>query len=86
MTSEKEIIEQILHGHPERYSYFVGKYAGRIISFTMRLVSDKQDAEEFAQDALIDAYRNLSRYDANRPFLTWALKIAYNKSISFLRK
>ena len=86
MASEKEIIAQILNGHPERYSYFVSSYAGRIISFIMRLVGDKQDAEELAQDTLLDAYRNLSHYDTDRSFLTWTLKIAFNKSMNFLRK
>lgn len=86
MISEKEIIAQILHGHPERYSYFVSSYARHIISFTMRMVGDRQDAEELAQDALLDAYRNLSGYDADKPFLSWTLKIAFNKCVSFLRK
>lgn len=40
--------------------------AGRLFSIALRVLGDRSDAEEAAQDALVRAYRALSGYDAVR--------------------
>jgi RNA polymerase sigma factor (sigma-70 family) len=40
--------------------------AGRLFSIALRVLGDRSDAEEAAQDALVRAYRALSGYDAAR--------------------
>jgi RNA polymerase sigma-70 factor, ECF subfamily len=38
------------------------------------------------QEALIEAYRKLDKYDENRPLKPWLFRIAHNRCIDFLRR
>ncbi|HEY0739799.1 MAG TPA: sigma-70 family RNA polymerase sigma factor [Herpetosiphonaceae bacterium] len=59
-------------GLVERYSTLVGRTA-RV------LLADRMTAEEAAQDAWLDAWRNLGRFERGRPFRPWLLKLVINR-------
>jgi len=44
------------------------------------------DGEDVVQEALIEAYRKLDKYDESRPLKPWLFRIAHNRSIDFLRR
>jgi RNA polymerase sigma-70 factor (ECF subfamily) len=48
------------------FETLVSAHAGRLFSIALRLMGDRSDAEEAAQDALVRAYRALSGYDEVR--------------------
>jgi RNA polymerase sigma factor (sigma-70 family) len=48
------------------FEELVDAHAGRLFSIALRILGDRPDAEEAAQDALVRAYRALSSYDATR--------------------
>ena len=52
-----------------------------------RLIPQPEEAEEAAQDVLLDAFRSLARFDARRAsFQTWLMTIAYHTSLKYYRK
>jgi RNA polymerase sigma-70 factor (ECF subfamily) len=48
------------------FEALVYAHAGRLFSIALRILGDRQDAEEAAQDALVRAYKALETYDAPR--------------------
>jgi RNA polymerase sigma-70 factor (ECF subfamily) len=44
------------------------------------------DAEDVAQDAICRAFRELGRYDPNRPFGPWLKRIVVNRAIDAFRR
>ena len=46
-----------------------------VVGYATRLVGDRQLAEDCAQDALVQLFRQLGDYDRSRDALTWALTI-----------
>ena len=48
------------------FEALVGAHADRLFSISLRILGDRSDAEEAAQDALVRAYRALAGYDATR--------------------
>jgi RNA polymerase sigma factor (sigma-70 family) len=48
------------------FEALVGAHAGRLFSIALRVIGDRSDAEEAAQDALVRAYRALAGYDPHR--------------------
>jgi RNA polymerase sigma factor (sigma-70 family) len=48
------------------FETLVDAHAGRLFSIALRVMGDRSDAEEAAQDALVRAYRALSGYDPER--------------------
>ena len=85
-TDEKQLIARILNGHAEEYGYFLTRYSEEVFQLVVRLVPQQQDAEELVQDAFVRAYDKLDTYTGEASFHTWLCRIAYNLTISWLRK
>ncbi len=83
---ERQRIARILNGNHEEYAYFVNAYSGQLIDFTSRMVQDRKDAEELAQDAFVKAYRSLATFGFQSSFYTWLCRIAYHESLNHLKR
>lgn len=83
---ERKIIERILCGHADEFSFFVDRYGGCIFSLVAKIVAVQEDAEEIVQDTFLVAYTHLADYNSSASFSTWLYRIAYNKAVSHLRK
>ncbi|EAR01242.1 hypothetical protein FB2170_10996 [Maribacter sp. HTCC2170] len=51
----------------------------------MRMLGNKEDAEDIVQDSFIDAFKNLSRFEYKSSFGAWLKRIVINKSINYLK-
>ena len=52
-----------------------------------RLIPSPEEAEEATQDTLVEAFQNLSRYDARQAsFQTWLMRIAYHTALKHYRR
>lgn len=86
MKNEQNIIQEILTG-TDRYEELVQRYHVGLIIHCERLVGDRDEAEDIAQEAFIKAYVDLHRYDpAKARYSTWLYKIATNLALDYLRK
>lgn len=86
MEHEQEIIQAVIAG-ADRYEELVQRYHVGLIIHCERILKDRDDAEDIAQEAFIKAYMDLSRYDpAKARFSTWLYKIATNLSLDYLRQ
>lgn len=79
---------------------FSGKYEARYLAFLetlstlrpslhrycARMTGSVMDGEDVVQEALIEAYRKLDKYDESRPLKPWLFRIAHNRCIDFLRR
>lgn len=83
---EQRRIRQILDGRHEEYAYFVKTYSQKVLDFTSRMVADKKDAEDLAQDVFIKAFRSLSSFTFQSSFSTWICRIAYHESLNHLKR
>jgi len=54
--------------------------------YCARMTGSVMDGEDVAQEALIEAYRKLDKYDESRPMKPWLFRIAHNRCIDFLRR
>ena len=68
------------------YAYFVNQYSQQVLDFTTRMVGNRADAEELAQNAFIKAFNKLEKFEQRASFLTWVSRIAYNESINHLKR
>ena len=87
MQDETLLIRRILDGQPELFRQLVSRYAEQVLRMVARLIPQPEEAEEAAQDVLLDAFRSLARFDARRAsFQTWLMAIAYHTSLKYYRK
>ncbi len=83
---EKDIIKEILRGKTHHYAHFVDKYGEAVFSLVAHMINCREDAEEITQDVFLKAFENLSSFNVDSKFSTWLYRIAYNTTISALRR
>lgn len=86
MRDERELIRRILKGEKELFSLFIREYENQIYSLCISIVKNKEEAIDLVQDTFYLAFKNLSSFKGNSKFSTWLYRIAYNLSISKIRK
>ena len=70
----------------EDFARLVQQYASQVLDFTTRLLSDRREAEEVAQDAFVKAFRSLGTFNFHSSFCTWVCRIAYHMSLDRLKR
>jgi RNA polymerase sigma-70 factor, ECF subfamily len=68
----------------QAYGELVQRFQPAVFSVCYRLVGERAEAEDLAQDAFIRAYQHLDRYDPSLPFGPWVRRIAANLCINRL--
>lgn len=84
--NEKDIINEILKGDVDKFSYFIEKYENQIYNLCLSIVKNRDDALDLTQEAFLLAYKNLKKFKFKATFLTWIYRIAYNLSINFAKR
>lgn len=79
-------ISKVLEGNVMAYSFLVDKYKDMAFTIALRIVGNREDAEEIAQDAFLKAYQSLNKFKGSAKFSTWLYKIVFNGAISKTRK
>jgi RNA polymerase sigma-70 factor, ECF subfamily len=79
-------VQRTLDGEPDAFGELVSRYERDVFNLTYRMLNNRGEAEDAAQEAFLRAYANLERYDINRSFKTWLLSIASNHCIDRLRR
>lgn len=84
--NDNELISKVLQGDHLAYAGLVNRYQNYVFTLTLRLVKNREEAEEVAQDVFIKAYKYLADFRGDAKFSTWLYTIVNNTCISFLRK
>lgn len=84
---DSALVRGILDGQTELFRVLAERYDERMMRMVGRLVPSKEDAEEVTQDALVEAYKSLHRFDPKQSnLMTWLFRIAYHMAIKHYRK
>lgn len=83
---ELNIIEHILDGNNRQYAILMDRYSQQVFNLIFQMAGNQEDAEELTQDTFLKAYQNLKRFKGESSFSTWIYRIAYNTTISAMRK
>lgn len=85
-TNDQHYINQILNGNTNAFASLVDRYKDMVYTLTLRMLKNREEAEEVAQDTFIKVYKSLSKFKGDSKFSTWVYKIAYNTSLDRLKK
>ncbi len=79
-------LEQALHGDADSFMHLIELYQKPVFNLCYRMLGNREDAEDAAQETFLRAYSHLKKYDFQRSFATWLLSIAAHHCIDQLRK
>ncbi|MEO8335724.1 MAG: RNA polymerase sigma factor [bacterium] len=77
--TDRAIIEQVLAGDVEAFSRLVDRHYDRCARIAMRILGNREDAEEAIQDAFLRAFRALGSYEDRERFSAWLSRILINQ-------
>ena len=85
-TKEVELIARILAGEKELFHELIRPYERMVYLTLFSILKNETEAEDGAQEAVINAYRHLGSFRAEAKFSTWLTAIAINEGRRRLRK
>lgn len=86
LQQENVLIDQILAGDRQGYAELVNKYKSYAFTIAFKVLDNKPEAEEAAQDAFIKAFHYLKGFNRQAKFSTWLYRIVFNTAITYKRK
>jgi RNA polymerase sigma-70 factor (ECF subfamily) len=81
-ATDIEIIQIVLAGDTAMYSVLVNRYKNKVFSLAYAIVSNREDAEEIAQDAFVKAFKGLPSFEERSSFSTWMYRIVVNTALN----
>lgn len=83
--SDEELMVRYRDGDVAVFPEIVRRYKDRLVSAVVRLVGDRDKAEDIVQETFLRVHRNAHRYKTIARFSTWIYTIALNMAKNELR-
>ena len=84
--SEEKLVSLVLQKDQQAFSYLYDNYAGALNAVILKMVENKELAEDVLQEAFVKIWNNFENYDKSKGRLfTWMLNITRNLTIDTLR-
>ena len=64
----------------------VAQFQGDVYGLCVRLINDRHEAEDVAQEVFLRVFRSLQRWDSARPLKPWIMGITVNRCRTFLSR
>jgi RNA polymerase sigma-70 factor (ECF subfamily) len=85
-ATDQEIVALAREGREAAYRELIRRYERPVFSLILRMVRDRQLAEDLAQETFIKALNAIATYRPEFKFSSWIFKIANNAAIDHLRR
>jgi RNA polymerase sigma-70 factor, ECF subfamily len=83
---EKELIARIIAGETNLFHELIRPYERMVYLSILAMLRNDQEAEDAAQEVMINAFRYLKNFRGDAKFSTWLVTIAMNEARQRLRK
>src|SRR5207253_3793966 len=75
----RPLVTLCLRGDERAMLALVERFQGQVFGLCLRMLGQRQDAEDAAQETFVRVLKNLHRWDPERDFEPWLLAIAGNR-------
>ncbi len=84
--NDAELVQQVLNGNNNAFRFLVAKHQRLVVHIVGRIVQQQEDVEDICQEVFIKVFRKIKHFRGDSKLSTWIAKVAYNTSISHIRK
>lgn len=75
---DQRLVRRLQAGDTQAFETLVNRHKDRVLRMLVRILGDRQEAEDVAQDVFIAVFRHIHRFRGDARFQTWLLRIAAN--------
>ena len=83
---DADVVALAQEGREAAYRELVRRYERPVFSLIIRMVRDREQAEDLSQETFIKVLNHIDRYRPEFKFSSWLFKIANNVAIDHLRR
>ncbi len=83
---DEVLMEHVVRGSEAAFATLVERYRGRVINLVCRFISDRDRAQEIAQEVFLRVFVHRERYRPSGKFSTWMYTIAVNLAKNEIRR
>ena len=77
--TDAALVQRVLEGDVGAYAALLDRHAPVCLRYATRMLGNREDAEDAAQEAFVRAYTALARYEGRTAFRTWLFAILINR-------
>ncbi len=85
LPDERELVARLQVGDGASYEQLVRTYGGRMLAVARRLVRNEEDARDCVQEAFLQAFRNIEKFEQRASLGSWLHRIVVNAALMKLR-
>jgi RNA polymerase sigma-70 factor (ECF subfamily) len=83
---DNQLLMSCLKGELEDFRKLMDKYRGKSLALAWNILGNREDAEDACQEAFVQVYLNLEKFDFTKNFKDWFFTILSNRCLDLLRK
>lgn len=85
VDEDLDLVLRSKKGDMSAFGELVERYQSLVINFCYRMVGNREDAEDIAQETFLRAFAAIGRFQPRAKFSTWLLTIAKNLTLNLIR-
>jgi len=85
-ATEARLIARAQAGDVAAFEQLSSAYADRVFMLLLRLLGDRSEAEDVAQEVMLRAWQGITRFQGRSSYFTWLYRIAINEANRALEK
>jgi RNA polymerase sigma-70 factor (ECF subfamily) len=86
MLGDEVLVLAAQAGDETAFSELWIRHSQMVLRVLMRVTRNREDAEDAMQEAFLNAFAHLSKFEARAKFATWLTRIAINSGLMILRR
>ena len=85
IAKERSLTKRAAQGDQNAFGELVQLHQSAVFNVAYRMLGNRQDAEDVAQEAFARAYKAFETFDTERPLLPWIKRIATNLCLNRIK-
>jgi len=85
-ATDQELVLRVRRGEVQAYGELVNRHQASVFNVCLRMLGERREAEDMAQEVFLRAYQRLETFDAGRPFGPWIRRVATNSCLNYLAR
>jgi RNA polymerase sigma-70 factor (ECF subfamily) len=83
--NDQHYINLVLGGDCHAFAVLVDRYKNFVFTLSIKMLQNREEAEEVSQDVFIKVYRSLQKFKTESKFSTWLYRVTYNTCLDRMR-
>lgn len=83
---DQAAIEKCLKGEKDAFRFLVERYQAQAVGHSLAILANREDALDATQEAFVDAFQSLKKFDLSRRFYPWFYVLLRHRCYKIIAK